>query len=474
MQFGPEAQAHIRSAGEALGKSIPDALDAFYAQLRAFPETKAFFSSEQHVEAAKQRQARHWSGIATGQFDETYVGAVTQVGKVHARIGLEPRWYIGGYALILEKLLAGVLEARWPKNALGRRMPGAAERSAEIGAIVKAALLDMDYAITVYLEASEEARLKMEAEVRAVEQAQAADRDKAIACVSESMAALADGDLTHRMSADIPAEYAQIRDHFNAAAERLQQMASTIKTTSASIAASSQEINSGAQDLSMRTEQLAASVKTSSQASRESVALADEAAHVARTGGDIVRDAVEAMARIEGASKRISEITDVIDGIAFQTNLLALNAAVEAARAGDAGRGFAVVAAEVRALAQHSADAAKDITGLIASSDTEVADGVKLVRQAGETLDRIVAASARVSSRVEEIAAASGEQANGIDEMSQTVSHMDEMTQQNAALAEESAASARTLLDQIEQLNRLVSAFRTEAATGSADRRRAA
>jgi len=488
MQLGPEAQAHIRSAGEALGKSIPDALDAFYAQLRAFPETKAFFSSEQHVEAAKQRQARHWSGIATGQFDETYVGAVTQVGKVHARIGLEPRWYIGGYALILEKLLAGVLEARWPKNALGRRMPGAAERSAEIGAIVKAALLDMDYAITVYLEASEEARLKMEAEVRAVEQAQAADRDKAIACVSESMAALADGDLTHRMSADIPAEYAQIRDHFNAAAERLQQMASTIKTTSASIAASSQEINSGAQDLSMRTEQqasaleesaatteqLAASVKTSSQASRESVALADEAAHVARTGGDIVRDAVEAMARIEGASKRISEITDVIDGIAFQTNLLALNAAVEAARAGDAGRGFAVVAAEVRALAQRSADAAKDITGLIASSDTEVADGVKLVRQAGETLDRIVAASARVSSRVEEIAAASGEQANGIDEMSQTVSHMDEMTQQNAALAEESAASARTLLDQIEQLNRLVSAFRTEAGTGSADRRRAA
>ena len=484
MQLGPEAQGRIRDVGDALGASVPGALDAFYAQLRAFPETKAFFSSEQHIEGAKQRQARHWGGIATGQFDENYIGAVTQVGKVHARIGLEPRWYIGGYALIIEKLLAGVLEARWPKNALGKRMPGCAERSAEIAAIVKAAMLDMDYAITVYLEASEDARLKVEAEARALEQAKAAEREQAIACVSESMAALAEGDLTYRMSAEIPAEYSEIRDHFNGAMARLQEMVGTIKATSAAIASSSQEISTGAQDLSMRTEQqasaleesaatteqLAASVKTSTQASRESVTLADEARNVARTGGDIVREAVEAMARIEGGSKRISEITDVIDGIAFQTNLLALNAAVEAARAGDAGRGFAVVAAEVRALAQRSAGAAKDITGLISSSDAEVAEGVKLVRQAGETLDRIVAASAKVSSTVEEIASASSEQANGIDEMSQTVSHMDEITQQNAALAEESAASARVLLDQIGQLNRLVAAFRTEqgGALGSA------
>jgi len=200
----------------------------------------------------------------------------------------------------------------------------------------------------------------------------------------------------------------------------------------------------------------------SSQSSRESVALADDATSVARTGGTIVNDAVDAMTRIEDASKRISEITGVIDGIAFQTNLLALNAAVEAARAGDAGRSFAVVAAEVRALAQRSAKAAKDITGLIASSDAEVTEGVKLVRLAGDTLEKIVEASLRVSATVSEIAAAAGEQANGIDEMSQTVTHMDEITQHNATLAEESAASARTLLDQTEQLNRLVSAFTTQ------------
>ena len=179
------AQGRIRNVGDALGAAIPDALDAFYGQMRQFPETRAFFGSEQHIENAKQRQLQHWSGIATGQFDANYVDAVTKVGKVHARIGLEPRWYIGGYALILEKMLASVIETRWPKNAFGKRMPGAEERAAEIGAIVKAALLDMDYAITVYLEASEEARLKAEAEARAIEQAKAAERDQAIACVSQ-------------------------------------------------------------------------------------------------------------------------------------------------------------------------------------------------------------------------------------------------------------------------------------------------
>ncbi len=211
-------------------------------------------------------------------------------------------------------------------------------------------------------------------------------------------------------------------------------------------------------------------MKTSAQASRQSVSLADEAASVAQRGGNIVKTAIEAMERIEEASKKISEITTVIDGIAFQTNLLALNAAVEAARAGDAGRGFAVVAAEVRALAQRSADAAKDITGLIASSDVQVTEGVKLVKLAGDTLQEIVDASGKVSARVNEISAASGEQANGIDEMSQTVSHMDEITQQNAALAEESAASAKALGDQILALNELISSFKTGEATDASVR----
>lgn len=475
MKLDADAQRRIRNVEKAIIDALPGALDAFYGQVMAYPETKSFFSSQAQIDGAKDRQTSHWDRIAKGQFDQDYVTAVTRVGEIHAKIGLEPRWYIGGYALLLSQIIGRVLETRWPKGAFGTRLPGADERTAEIGAIVKAALLDMDYAISVYIEASEAGRLKVEAEARAVEQAKTAERGKAVALVSEAMAALADGDLTFRMAPDIPTEYAQIRDHFNNAMHRLGEMVATIKESSTAIASSSREIHDGATNLSMRTEeqasaleetaatteQLAASVKTSAQSSRGSAAFADQATTIARTGGDIVRDAVNAMVRIEEASTKISEITDVIDGIAFQTNLLALNAAVEAARAGDAGRGFAVVAAEVRALAQRSAAAAKDITGLIGSSNVEVAEGVRLVRLAGETLEKIVDASVRVSGTAKEVAAATGEQANGIEEMSQTVSHMDEITQRNAALAEQSAASASTLLAQIERLSQLVSVFRT-------------
>jgi methyl-accepting chemotaxis protein len=486
MQLDVAGQTRIKDVEVHITASLPTALDAFYGQLRSWPETAAFFKNERHVDGAKARQNSHWSRIATGTFDQRYVEAVTTVGQVHARIGLEPRWYIGGYALILDRLIRDVLKAQWPKSFFGREMPGADDRGAELSAMVKAALLDMDYAISVYLEASETARLKVEAEAREQELAQAQEREAAIACVSAGLSALAAGDLTHRMGGDMPAEYASLREHFNSAMSRLEEMMGTIKATSVTIQTSSEEIRSGASDLSLRTEQqaaaleqtaatteqLAASVKQSADASQRSVGLARSAAGVAQTGGKIICDATDAMGRIEEASKQISEITTIIDGIAFQTNLLALNAAVEAARAGDAGRGFAVVAAEVRALAQRSAEAAKDIAGVIATSDLQVAEGVKLVQLAGGTLREIVVASERVSETVHEISSATEEQSHGIDEMSKTVCHMDEITQQNAALAEESAASAAMLGDQIRRLNDLIAGFNIRSASEAPAARR--
>jgi methyl-accepting chemotaxis protein len=287
--------------------------------------------------------------------------------------------------------------------------------------------------------------------------------------------ALAVGDLTNQVPTAYRGRFAELKDAINETMSRLSSTVSTIQTMSADVGLSAREINMGADDLSKRTEEqassleesaatteeLAASVKAAAQAAQQAVRQAGEAMQVAQAGGNIVTDAVSAMERIEQASKKISDITRVIDDIAFQTNLLALNAAVEAARAGDAGKGFAVVASEVRSLAQRSGEAAKDITGLISSSNTEVAAGVKLVRQAGDALTRIVAASQSVQATVSEVAAASGEQANGIEEMSQTVAHMDEMTQQNAALAEQSAASAGALSSKIGELNALVAGFRT-------------
>jgi methyl-accepting chemotaxis protein len=302
--------------------------------------------------------------------------------------------------------------------------------------------------------------------------------------LTEALGAIAEGNLTRGIDRAYSGRFKVLADAVNGTIARLAQTIETIKSAADHATASATEIGSGAQDLSMRTEQqsaaleetaatieeLAASIKATAANSRNVVSLSEDATSKAAKGGDIVTSAIEAMARIEAASGKISQITSVIDEIAFQTNLLALNAAVEAARAGDAGKGFAVVASEVRTLAQRSSEAAKDITQVIQSSAQLVREGVDLVKSTGATLGEIVKASRDVAATVAEIATAAGEQASGIDEMSQAMSDMDGMTQQNAALAEESAASATALSQQVNQLNDLVAAFRT----GNAERRPAA
>ncbi|MGQ3285059.1 methyl-accepting chemotaxis protein [Bosea sp. (in: a-proteobacteria)] len=392
---------------------------------------------------------------------------------------------LGSLKVAIERLAAGDMATAVPTFRAGEF----AEMAGAVGVLRDAAIekdrLESEAASQASL--MDENRRSTEQERQAAAQQrlqQARELEKVVDALAAGLAELSEGNLTHRIGGDIPADYAKLRDDFNATVDRLSSTVRTIQTTSADVGLAAREINMGANDLSKRTEeqassleetaatteQLAASVKASAQASRNAAAISDEAMKAAQAGGAIAGKAVDAMARIEDASTKISDIIRVIDDIAFQTNLLALNAAVEAARAGDAGKGFAVVASEVRTLAQRSGEAAKDISALISSSNTEVGEGVKLVRQAGEQLSQILAASERVAATIAEISAASGEQASGIDEMSQAVAHLDEMTQQNAALSEQSAASAGSLSEKINQLNDLVATFRTghERATAAA------
>ena len=296
--------------------------------------------------------------------------------------------------------------------------------------------------------------------------------------LSGLLQSIAAGDLTVRMSGEFRGVFAQMRDDANATATQLAEIVSGIKESAISIKGAASEIAAGNQDLSQRTEQQAANleetaasmeeltstVKQNAESARQANQLAIGAAGVAAQGGEIVNKVVETMSGIEASSKKIADIISVIDGISFQTNILALNAAVEAARAGEQGRGFAVVASEVRTLAQRSSAAAKEIKSLIDDSVQRVSDGSLLVHSAGKTMGEIVSSVQRVTDIMGEISAASQEQSSGIEQVNQTVTQMDETTQQNAALVEEATAAARAMEEQAIQLTDAVAVFKTDAA----------
>ncbi|WP_426040265.1 methyl-accepting chemotaxis protein [Brevundimonas sp. TWP2-3-4b1] len=302
-------------------------------------------------------------------------------------------------------------------------------------------------------------------------------RDAAIAKIA------ADADLVEakaradRVSDGLPVEYAKLQDDFNAAMVALKDTMSVVMTNVSAIRSGASEIAQASDDLSRRTEQQAASLEETAAALDEITATVNRTASGARqasdtvqaakgdaeTSGNVVRDAVGAMGAIEKSAQEISQIIGVIDEIAFQTNLLALNAGVEAARAGDAGRGFAVVASEVRALAQRSAEAAKEIKVLISASTSQVNAGVALVGQTGEALQRIVSRVAEIDGLVSEIAASAQEQATGLQQVNTAVNQMDQVTQQNAAMVEESTAASHSLSQEAATLANSVSRFQIGA-----------
>ena len=293
--------------------------------------------------------------------------------------------------------------------------------------------------------------------------------------------AIGDGDLTQQLKPESKDEMGELISGLENMRQSLVQTVTMVRQSSGSIAVSSDEIASGNMDLSSRTEQQAASLEETASSmeeltstvqqnadnARQANTLALTASDVASKGGKVVGDVVHTMSSIKESSNKIVDIIAVIDGIAFQTNILALNAAVEAARAGEQGRGFAVVASEVRSLAQRSANAAKEIKELIANSVDKVEEGARLVDDAGKTMDEIVVSIKSVADIMAEITAASEEQREGIQQVNQAITKMDEATQQNAALVEQAAAAAGSMRDQASNLNQAVGIFKLEAGSGS-------
>jgi len=312
-------------------------------------------------------------------------------------------------------------------------------------------------------------------------------RYSAVEHIGLGLSKLAEGDLEHRIETEFIPALEPLRVDFNASLGALEQSMAAVSDNTRAIRAGAGEISTAADDLSQRTEQQASSLEETAAALEQITATVKKTAEGAKhardivstakvdadKSGEVVREAMAAMTGIDKSSKQISEIIGVIDEIAFQTNLLALNAGVEAARAGDAGRGFAVVASEVRALAQRSAQAAKEIKGLISASTAQVDQGVRLVTKTGEALGRIVAQVVEINTVVTEIAASAQEQSTGLEQVNTAVNQMDQVTQKNAAMVEEMTAAAHGLAGESEELGRLVSRYRIRGAAAKDDPLRA-
>ncbi len=435
----------------AIERHAPAALIALYRHIANTPSIRDMFTSPARMDHARDKQLEHWRKLFSGPIDRDYAAAASNIGQVHARIGLAPTWYISGYARMLEHVLPRIVLGRigWPF--------GARRRARAATALVKASLIDMDIALAAYFEAEQAGR-------RAV-----------IERCGAAFERMAEGDLTVSLDG-LPREYQALADSFEAMRQQMCETLGMVTRSGEQIRIGSGNIRHASDDLSQRTEQQAASLEETAAAmeqitgtvrqTADGASRADrivgEARSEAEASGKIVRRAVEAMDGIQRSSNEISEIISVIDGISFQTNLLALNAGVEAARAGDAGKGFAVVASEVRALAQRSAEAAKDVKTRILSSSEQVGAGVDLVNATGEALQRIIGRIGEISELVSGIATSAAQQSIGLQQVNTAVSEMDNVTQRNAAMVEEATAAARVLAQEAEVLAAEVARFRLD------------
>ena len=479
--------AHLRSASGHIEKHLSPALERFYAKLARVPAVARFFDGQASMGRAQGKQANHWKVIATGQFDDEYVEASRRVGLRHAKIGLEPRWYVGGYGLILEGLIKGVMQDLVAEQlaAQPRKLFGSAPQidvealSGVMTAMMKAVLVDVDMAVTVYFD-------KLTEEAAERDRAAKAEIERTVALTGAALQRLAEGDLTTRVTDDFAPEFAQIKTDTNAVFDQLEQLVQRLSTASHSLRVATGEILSGANDLSERTTRQAAAIEQTSAAMEQLMhtvtdnsgraelasSKATAASTLAAEGGRVMDDANKAMDRIAASSGQISNIIGMIDVIAFQTNLLALNASVEAARAGEAGKGFAVVAVEVRRLAQNAAQASHDVKELIDRSEKEVRGGGQLVSDATRKLERIVAAVDENATLMRDMAEAGTSQTAAIQQIAVAVRQMDEMTQHNAALVEETNAAIEQTETQAGELDMIVDTFSVTRSHGR-DRRAA-
>lgn len=446
------------SIAAAIDRHIEPTLSGFYREVQSREVLAAMFVDAASMARARNAQARHWKGAFTEGLDDAFLRRSNHIGGVHARIGLEPKWYVGSYARILGDLLTQMIAPGWK-----RYLPWKRAEARRIAALVKVSLLDMDVALSSYF-------LDISEKVNSLN-----------AVLGEALAQMAQGKLDIA-AIDLPPEYARVARDFNSTVASLHDTISTVVNSVGAISSGSSEIRSASDDLAQRTEEQAANLEEAAAAvaqvfdqvrqTREEASNARatirESNATAGEGTKVVAEAAVAMEGIERSSQDIANIVGVIENIAFQTNLLALNAGVEAARAGESGRGFAVVANEVRALALRCSTSAEEIKALVHGTSAQVSSGVDLVSRSGNAFAAITQAVAALTTAVESIAASTEAQSDSLAHINKVVSDIDRSTQQNAAMAEQCTAAAASLAREADGLRGTVGSFAVGDAAGTA------
>jgi methyl-accepting chemotaxis protein len=468
IELDGSAAKRLKSMKDVLTAALPGALDRFYSKIQAEPATRAVLANPGVLHRTKGRQRAHWDRVAAGRFDHRYLAAVTRVAEAHARIGLEPRWHIGGYAILMEQLVNSIVAERWPKRLLGRRRSGAADVAADIVAVIKAVFLDIDLAVAVYLQAIAGAgsgaagRAPSEAPMPATE------------ALGTALAALSIGDLTHRIETALPDGQDSLRDDYNLGLDRLQDTVASLADATDGVMVGAEQLANAAADASRRAvkqeaglRQTAAGLKAVTR-SADRVVAAASAVHGTVAGAEAPVEAAKAalqaaaatIAELDHSSGQLAGVMAVIEEIGAHAQMLAMSAGLEAARAGDAGRGFAVIAAEVRALAQRSAVTTRDIKAVVARSGHQAQDGARHVGDGHAALQRMSAEMAEAKAVLAEIAGTAREQERGLRQIGKLAATLEYEARESAGLCQHAAAGGTELADQAAAQLRLVRRFR--------------
>jgi methyl-accepting chemotaxis protein len=450
----------------------------FFHRLQTSPEAMRNFDSDLQLQRLHDLQASHWSVLTDARFDALYAERVKVLSDAESRMGLDPRWHIAGHAVMLENLVGGLLEELTSRSLLPAGRKKDRELSDAIRSVIRLVMVDVEIAVSLRIN---ELRIKHQ---RALAAQREHDHAQANDLFGPVAASLCDRDLTARIADDRPDIYAELSALLNQALEAMsaslqtasdraidaEGLAQTLALSSREVASEIEQQASDVTAAAADVSELAAQVGASAaQAAGAETAVAG-ARRSAEESGDVVGRAISAMADIEESAEKIGQIIGVIDEIAFQTNLLALNAGIEAARAGDSGRGFAVVAQEVRALAQRSAEAAREIKQLVTGTKSQVDAGVKMVHRTQQAIGGIVEQVAGINTTIAGIARATSDQAGALARVAGEIRMLDQRMADSARKARALGEGGDELQTVVLELGRTVREFRIERETRTAGR----